>query len=191
MLAEQPAPAHRCRLASWLFRWRDAVADFCNLEFHISAVSRPRQHDHAGGCGAEGVADHCGVPGDGINPQWFWQFDAGNTCNPGSLPQIHFYFQRAGDDMSGAGNMQFYRWWSRGYDIEPAASYTLTIGLTPGDWWSSVYGVNAVAQPLMFQQAKDNASSVGFTFGGGCFAGHGVALKGGNATMTLRSFVVQ
>lgn len=125
------------------------------------------------------------------NPQWFWQFDAGNTCNPGSLPQIHFYFQRAGDDMSGAGNMQFYRWWSRGYDIEPAASYTLTIGLTPGDWWSSVYGVNAVAQPLMFQQAKDNASSVGFTFGGGCFAGHGVALKGGNATMTLRSFVVQ
>ena len=46
------------------------------------------------------------------------QFDAGNTCNPGSLPQIHFYFQRAGDDFSGAGDKQYYRWWSKGYDIE-------------------------------------------------------------------------
>jgi hypothetical protein len=54
---------------------------------------------------------------DESGPIWFWAFDAGNTCNPGSPPQTHLYFQRAGDDMSGVGGMQYYRWWSRGIDI--------------------------------------------------------------------------
>jgi hypothetical protein len=124
------------------------------------------------------------------NPTWFWMFDADNTCNPGSLPQIHFYFQRAGDNFSGVGDLQYYRWWSMGFDIKPMNA-AMSINLNDPSLWGSVLGVNGAVQPLMFQQAKDNASSVGFTFGGGCFAGHGVALKGGSATMTLKSFGVQ
>lgn len=121
------------------------------------------------------------------NPVWFWAFDAGNTCPGGQA--VHLYFQRAGDDMSGVGDKQYYRWWGPAIPIQPSLG-SVTAALAPG-LWGSVYGVNGSVQPLMFQQALDNASSVGFTFGGGCFAGHGVALKGGSAAMTLRSFVVQ
>lgn len=120
------------------------------------------------------------------NPQWFWAFDAGNTCNPGSLPQIHLYFQRVGDDFSGVGDKQYYRWWSRGFNIE-AGTIDVSFTFDPS-LWISVYGLQ---NPTMFAAALANASSVGMVFGGGCFAGHGVALKGGNAAMTLRSFVVQ
>jgi hypothetical protein len=124
---------------------------------------------------------------DESGPIWFWAFDAGNTCNPGSPPQTHLYFQRAGDDMSGVGGMQYYRWWSRGIDITPVASNTVTIGLDPSVW-TSVFGQPGTANPTMFAAALANAANVGLVFGGGCFAGHGVAVKGGSATFKLKSF---
>lgn len=119
------------------------------------------------------------------NPAWFWKFDAGNTCSA-TLPTTSLYFQRAGDNMSGQGEFEFYRWWSAGFEIQPSLR-TISVPLDPAKW-GSVFGKRGTDNPAMFAAALANAISVGLVFGGGCFAGHGVAVTDGSATLKLKSF---
>jgi hypothetical protein len=68
----------------------------------------------------------------------------------------------------------------------------MTVPLTP-DQWSSVYGKpgNLNATTLAgFHDALTNLGHVGMTFGGGCFAGHGVNVSGGSARFALISYSI-
>jgi hypothetical protein len=121
-------------------------------------------------------------------PAWFWQFDANNVCNIGSPPFVHLYFQRNGDDLHGTlGATEYYRWWSRP-DIEFKSSgrFVLTVPLTAGNW-IDVLGHDSATNFPMFLTAEQNVAYIGMTFGGGCFDGHGIAVKNGSAIFTLIS----
>ena len=59
--------------------------------------------------------------------------------------------------------------------------------------WTSVYGVKADSSPealAAFNDAKRECEGIGFTFGGGFFAGHGVYCANGTARFTLNDFKV-
>jgi hypothetical protein len=90
---------------------------------------------------------------------------------------------------------EFDRWWSNplGYVLADGVA-DFTIPLTP-DRWSSVYGKqgNSDAAAMMgFANALENVSSLGLTFGGGCYFGHGVYVQGGgDAQFVLLRYEVQ
>jgi len=107
--------------------------------------------------------------------------------NPPAL--VRLYFQRAGDDMSGAGQYEFYRWWSTDSIELKAGDFTLAVPLTP-ERWSSVYGKHGDVVPAQFQAAVGGMQTLGFTFGGE-FAGHGDYVTNGSARFTLTSFTAQ
>jgi hypothetical protein len=124
-------------------------------------------------------------------PAWFWQFDANNDCNIGSPPFVHLYFQRDGDDLRGTpGATEYYRWWSRGdIDFRSSGRFVLTVPLTMGNW-TDVLGQDNITSFPMFLAAEQNVAYIGMTFGGGCFDGHGVAVKNGSAIFTLVSLIL-
>lgn len=110
-----------------------------------------------------------------------------NTCKTPSTVRPFIWSNRGGYG-------EFDRWWSNPTSFELAfGSATVTVPLTP-ERWSSVYGKfgNAdAATEAAFARALRNVSQLGLTFGGGCFYGHGVRVKGGTATFTLTSYQVR
>ncbi len=97
--------------------------------------------------------------------------------------RVRLYIQRAGDNLSGAGPYQQYRYWSHDVAITAAAEYSLSATITP-EAWTDVFGAQGSQFPDGFAAALANAALVGFTFGGS-FAGHGVTAKNGTANFTL------
>jgi len=89
---------------------------------------------------------------------------------------------------------EFDRWWSNPTSwLLTAGSGTLIVPLSP-EKWSSVYGRlgNASAAARAgFTNALRNVSSLGLTFGGGCFFGHGVNVRGGSAQFVLTNYQIQ
>jgi hypothetical protein len=89
---------------------------------------------------------------------------------------------------------EFDRWWSNPTSWPLAAgSGTLTVPLSP-EKWSSVYGRfgnDSAAARAGFTNALRNVSSLGLTFGGGCFFGHGVNVWGGSAQFVLTNYQIQ
>jgi len=134
------------------------------------------------------VAASVSVSGTGT-----FQHKADACPNPAS---VRLFLQRKGDDMSGVGVYEFYRWWSTSVflTLAPGASADLVVPVSP-EHWTSVMGRsgNAVANLTVpaFKDAMANLGAVGFTFGGGCAFGHGVWVTGGSAKFTTTSFVVK
>ena len=65
--------------------------------------------------------------------------------------------------------------------------------LTDLSQWTSVFGEKANASAAAadgFKQAIANLGNVGFSFGGGCFYGHGVHVTGGNAKFAVINFTL-
>lgn len=121
------------------------------------------------------------------NPQFNYVFEAGNTCVSPATTRPFFWANK--DDPYG----EYSRWWANpdSYILQ-GGSVRLVIPLTP-DRWSSVYGKfgNYDADSLAgFNNALANISSVGLTFGGGCFFGHGVNVSGGTAQFVLHGYEV-
>jgi hypothetical protein len=110
-----------------------------------------------------------------------------NTCTTPASVRPFIWANRN----SGA---EFDRWWSNPISETLAAgSATLTVRLSP-DQWSSVNGKSGSADAAAqagFNSALRNVSSLGLTFGGGCFFGHGVNVRGGSAQFVLLSYQVQ
>lgn len=100
-----------------------------------------------------------------------------NTC-PGE-PEAHLYFVVDGDDKYG----EFNRWWG-GKPIVLAAGGSVSIPIDPA-LWSSVYGKLGSAAVEQWTYAIAHVTSVGMTFGGGCYLGHGVF-----STLTTPGYVV-
>lgn len=96
-----------------------------------------------------------------------------------NLPSLlTLYFQRSGDNWSGAGAYETYRWW---------ATFRTHVDLTPGEYemtarldenWTAIMYSTAQSSPSQFDAARMNASRVGFTLGGGDGYGHGIFATG-------------
>ncbi len=111
-----------------------------------------------------------------------------NTCD-GPPASVSLYFQRRGDDMSGSGEFEHYRWFSSAGAVLKEPSDVLEVPLAPAAW-ISVMGKTGNLAPVQFAAALANVQSIGMTFGGGCFKGHGVNVKPGSGTalFALRKF---
>jgi hypothetical protein len=110
---------------------------------------------------------------------------AGTETGP---PRLRMHFQRRGDNWSGTGAYNAYRWFSRPQTagaLTPG-THTVSVPLT-FDQWGAVQTVPTQAQ---FDAARQDASAVGFTFGSQG-AGHGVCMRSGTARFVLRAFSVR
>lgn len=126
------------------------------------------------------------------NPFFEYHTEPGNTCDAPAT--VRLYLQRRGDNMSGDGAYQYYRWWSTaGASVLGPGALTITGDLTDPTQWSSVNGERGDTNEPMFRAALADISTVGFTFGGGCFFGHGVYVTpdSGHAVFTATEFVVR
>ncbi len=116
-----------------------------------------------------------------------YKFAPDNTCD--SPASLRLFLQQVGDDLT--PSHQYYRWWSiEGYQLKAGVG-ALSAPLNDPSKWSSVLGVHGDANPAGFAAAKANLASIGFTFGGGCFYGHGVNIAGGSSRFVLRSLVAR
>jgi hypothetical protein len=95
-----------------------------------------------------------------------------------SPSMITLYFQRGGDNWSGRGRFETYRWY---------ATFATQTPLTPGDHvmvapldgaWTAVETSRAATSPGAFRAALAAADEVGFVLGGGDGFGHGIFATG-------------
>ena len=119
--------------------------------------------------------------------------DPGVEIYPTNYPNwpsiLTIYFQRKGDNWSGKGEYETYRWWSTFRDHSPLkpGTYELSVGLDEN--WTAVQTSSATNNPKAFREAIRNAERVGFTFGGGDGWGHGVYATG-PARFVLTAFEI-
>ncbi len=123
------------------------------------------------------------------NCEFKWDTETSNTCDgpPAAVRLLIWSFKN--NDYA-----EYDRWWSNPIAFTLGnGSATLVVPLTP-DQWSDVYGHfgNENADTLAgWNAAINNVSSLGMTFGGGCFFGHGVYVVNGTARFTINSYTVQ
>ncbi|HEY0131178.1 MAG TPA: hypothetical protein VGB57_07220 [Allosphingosinicella sp.] len=95
-----------------------------------------------------------------------------------SPSMITLYFQRRGDNWSGRGRFETYRWY---------ATFATRSPLTAGDHvmiapldgpWTAVETSKATTNPAAFRAALADADQVGFVLGGGDGFGHGISATG-------------
>jgi len=125
----------------------------------------------------------------GSSPQWIWETN-NPPCNRGA--SVYLFFQQG----EALDNNEFHRWWSvTPFPLSISAPMTedlLSVQLDPSKW-SSVFGKvgnSSNDATKGFNKAIANVSRIGMTFGGGCNAGHGVAVKSGSATFKLLNYHV-
>lgn len=91
--------------------------------------------------------------------------------------QITLYFQRRGDNWSGRGPFEAYRWYATFATREPTpGSHRMVVPLTGN--WTAVQHSSARSNPAAFASAIAEAEQVGFVLGGGDGYGHGVFATG-------------
>jgi hypothetical protein len=123
-------------------------------------------------------------------PAFVYDLQPDNICN--SPAHVRFLLQESGDDLSGSNGKEYFRWWSNSvaYKLAPGRA-NMRASLTDLSQWTSVLGEKADASAAAaagFRQAMANLGSVGFAFGGGCFYGHGVRVRGGGARFAVTSY---
>lgn len=121
------------------------------------------------------------------SPFFEYRTEASNTCDRPAA--VRLFFQRRGDNLSGQGAYEFYRWWSNpiAYQLG-AGAVTLTGDLTNPSQWTSVMGKDGSGDnEAAFRAALGDLDDVGFTFGGGCFFGHGVYVTPGTGQAIFKA----
>ncbi|HYI39798.1 MAG TPA: hypothetical protein VE053_05710 [Allosphingosinicella sp.] len=107
-----------------------------------------------------------------------------------SPSMITLYFQRRGDNWSGRGRFETYRWY---------ATFATRTPLVPGDHvmvapldgpWTAVETSRATTSPAAFREALAAADQVGFVLGGGDGFGHGISATG-RARLIVTDFRVE
>lgn len=108
-----------------------------------------------------------------------------------ALPSIiTLYFQRRGDDWSGVGEYEAYRWFATFASRMPIEPGEHEIAAPLDGLWSAVETSNAQTNPAGFRAALAEADRVGFVLGGGDGFGHG-AWATGPARLTVLEFRVE
>ncbi|HYW16363.1 MAG TPA: hypothetical protein VE891_09455 [Allosphingosinicella sp.] len=101
------------------------------------------------------------------------------AASDGKSPSmITLYFQRRGDNWSGRGRFETYRWY---------ATFATQTPLTPGNHvmvapldgpWTAIETSKATTNPAAFRAALADTDQVGFVLGGGDGFGHGIFATG-------------
>lgn len=126
-------------------------------------------------------------------PAFVYNLESDNAC---AYPaHVRFVLQEDGDDLSGTNGKQYFRWWSNSVAYRLASGpANLRASLTDLSQWTSVFGEKANASAAAaggFKQAMANLGNVGFSFGGGCFYGHGVRVRGGGARFAVTTYTAK
>lgn len=103
--------------------------------------------------------------------------------------QITLYFQRRGDNWSGRGPFEAYRWYATFATQQPTpGSHEMVAPLSAN--WTAVRTSSAHTNPAAFAAALAEAGEVGFVLGGGDGYGHGVFATG-PARLVVTDFRVE
>ena len=104
--------------------------------------------------------------------------------------QITLYFQRSGDNWSGRGPFEAYRWYATFSTQSPVTpgSHELVAPLNGN--WTAVGSSSARLNPAAFRAALAEADQVGFVLGGGDGYGHGVFATG-PARLVVTKFTIE
>ncbi|HEY1606797.1 MAG TPA: hypothetical protein VGF77_14490 [Allosphingosinicella sp.] len=108
-----------------------------------------------------------------------------------SLPSvISLYFQRGGDDWSGEGRFETYRWYATFASQRPVVPGVHEMAAPLDGNWTAVEKSSVRNNQAAFRAALAAADRVGFVLGGGSGYGHGVAATG-RARLTILDFRVE
>lgn len=109
---------------------------------------------------------------------------------PDHFPSIlTLYIQRRGDNWSGRGEYEAYRWYATFASVMPIVPGTHTLTVPLDGNWTGVQLSQAMYSPERFAKALNNADRVGFVLGGNTGFGHGVYATG-HARFIIRSFEI-
>lgn len=121
--------------------------------------------------------------GNCLNLRYRITADSGVRILPRNYPTNDYataalFFQRKGDDWSGQGAKEAYRWYgtSQPIHLEPGAQGE--VQLCRDDLWTAVISSSSVSNRAAFLDAWANAERVGFVLGGGTGWAHGVYATG-------------
>lgn len=96
-----------------------------------------------------------------------------------SLPSaITLYFQRRGDNWTGRGPFEAYRWYATFASQSPINRGEHVLVAPLSGKWTAVSRSSAYTNPYAFREALADADQVGFVLGGGDGYGHGVFATG-------------
>jgi len=114
---------------------------------------------------------------------WEWN-RANNPCDYGAHASL--YFQKRGDDFTdkNPSGRFFQKTWTR---LEGLGTLSMTVPLDP-DHWTNILNQ---ADPAGFAATTADLQTVGITFGGGCFAGHGLWTSSGTVLFTMESYKME
>jgi hypothetical protein len=109
---------------------------------------------------------------------------------PESPSILALYFQREGDNWSGSGKYEAYRWYASGVKKSPIVAGKHEIEASFEWGWTGVMTSSINSNPWGFREALEHAHRVGFVLGGGDGLGHGVRATG-PARIRILSFSVE
>jgi hypothetical protein len=114
-------------------------------------------------------------------------FGEGTASNPCGTPaNTRLFFQTD----NGGGFAFTHYWWSNPESqLLANGTWSLTATVEPGEW-SDWNGQPGATQVPGFLDAASNVTTIGFSFGGGCFFENGVGTTDGSGTFTLDTFTV-
>jgi hypothetical protein len=122
------------------------------------------------------------------------EVDPGVRIVPATAPNlpsiVTLYFQRGGDDWSGEGRFEAYRWYATFASQSPILPGTHEMIAPLNGAWTAVERSSARNNPGAFRAAIAGADQVGFVLGGGDGYGHGVFATG-RARLTMLEFRVE
>jgi hypothetical protein len=129
------------------------------------------------------------------SPQFIKAPEEGNTCDtPANFrayveaPDWADFYNPDGTEKPGARHK---RWWSNSTTVTLAGTLTVSMSVPiRGDMWTSVFGASGDSSEaaMWFAQTMNNPGAAGFTYGSGCWSGHGIFVTGGTAKFTLNEF---
>lgn len=103
---------------------------------------------------------------------------------------LTLYFQRSGDNWSGRGRYETYRWYATFASHLPIKPGEHVITAPLNQVWTAVQSSSARSHPAAFRDAIVEADQVGFVLGGGDGYGHG-AFATGPARLIVTEFRVE
>jgi len=109
---------------------------------------------------------------------------------PDSPSIVTIYFQRRGDNWSGAGPFEGYRWYATFASQMPISpGFHRIIAPLDGNW-TAVETSSARSNPSAFAAAIADSDEVGFVLGGGTGYGHGIYAVGA-ARIVIEEFRIE
>ncbi len=122
----------------------------------------------------------------GTAPTFFYD----TTDNPCGTPaSVRLFFETS----NAGGFNETHYWWSNpvSFSLALTTDPSLTVPVSGADW-SDFFGHfgNDTSYSAGFNAAAANVTSIGLSFGGGCFFANGVGVSPGSATFRLTDFTV-